>query len=113
MDVKGRANWESAAASWQHRPPISPAPEDMAWYEQAARGGWVTNSPLRALLLGVTAEIATMDWPVRTNLVAVDWAEAMIKRVWQLLVGWSMLRGHIPRRLRSLPRLISSVRLYG
>jgi SAM-dependent methyltransferase len=54
----------------------------MAWYEQAARGGCATNSPLRALLLGVTAEIATMDWPVRTNLVAVDWAEAMIKRVW-------------------------------
>ena len=33
----------------------------MAWYEQAARGGCVTNSPLRALLLEVTAEIANIE----------------------------------------------------
>jgi hypothetical protein len=37
---------------------------------------------LKALLLGVTPEIATMAWPDGTELVAVDKSALMIERVW-------------------------------
>ena len=82
MDAKGLANWESAASNWRHRPPISPGPEDVAWYESVALGAAADTAPLRAMLLGVTAKIATMSWPAGTQLLVVDWAEAVIKTAW-------------------------------
>jgi SAM-dependent methyltransferase len=37
---------------------------------------------VRGLLLGVTAEIATMRWPERASLVAVDHSLPMVANVW-------------------------------
>lgn len=73
------ANWESAAVKWQHRPPITPAPDDIAWFERVARA---LAPPPRALLLGVTAGIATMDWPADSELTAIDWSAGMIDKAW-------------------------------
>jgi SAM-dependent methyltransferase len=36
----------------------------------------------RALMLGVTPEIATMRWPAGTRLLALDASEGMIRNVW-------------------------------
>ena len=44
--------------------------------------GYVDSPPVRAMLLGVTPEIATMQWPGGTELLAVDWNHAMIRSVW-------------------------------
>jgi SAM-dependent methyltransferase len=46
---------------------------------------WQQRNPgrsLRALLLGVTPELATLRWPEGTSLLAVDRSEGMIATVW-------------------------------
>lgn len=77
--------WVKPAQSWALRAsPLRPAPEDVdiflrefrRWYE-ATR-----PAPLRALLLGVTTEIANMPWPAGTQLLAADRSRAMIRGVW-------------------------------
>ena len=74
-------NWESAAGKWQHRPPIVPDPDDIAWFERMA-GDAPAGDRLDALLLGVTAGIATMRWPADTALAAIDWSRGMIDKAW-------------------------------
>ncbi|MFO1061286.1 MAG: methyltransferase domain-containing protein [Dongiaceae bacterium] len=75
--------WEARADAWRIVPPLSPAAEDVAWFEAVARraAAEIGRAP-RALLLGVTPAIAAMGWPPGTELVAVDWAEGMLRRVW-------------------------------
>jgi len=78
---QSHSNWESVAGIWQHRPPIVPDPEDIGFFERAAAAA-TTNNALRALLLGVTGGIATMQWPATVRLTAVDWSAGMIKKAW-------------------------------
>jgi len=64
--------------------PLRPSEDDVAVYErvvdtwQRARLG----RGVRGLLLGVTAEIATMRWPERSSLVAIDHSLPMVANVW-------------------------------
>jgi hypothetical protein len=68
--------------------PLRPCAEDMR-IMQKCFGKWHyayctsrSNAPLKALLLGVTPEIATQDWGVPADLTAVDISQAMIAAVW-------------------------------
>ena len=77
--------WEGWAERWTRlQPPARPAPEDVELFESlvaepcAAAG----SAAPRALLLGVTPEVATMRWPARTRLLALDVSAAMIRQVW-------------------------------
>jgi SAM-dependent methyltransferase len=83
-DEAARAYWESRARDWRVSPPLTPAPEDIAWYEakvaDCARS--LSSRPLRAVLLGVTPAIAAMKWPDSTRILAVDWAQGMVEHVW-------------------------------
>lgn len=79
MKQGSHANWESAAGKWQHRPPITPDPDDIAWFERTTRA---PGAGPRALLLGVTAGIATMGWPAGSELLAIDWSAGMIDKAW-------------------------------
>lgn len=83
-DEAARAYWESRARDWRVSPPLTPAAEDIAWYEAmaAACARAAAARPLRAILLGVTPGIATMRWPKGTSLLAVDWAQGMVAHVW-------------------------------
>ncbi len=79
------AYWEALAPRWNDlRPPRRPAPEDTALLETAVAGVTAAagRSGPRALLLGVTPEIATMRWPSRTRLLALDASAPMIRHVW-------------------------------
>jgi SAM-dependent methyltransferase len=80
--VARAAQWEILARRWAMIGwPMRPTPEDVAFYEaQVARAG--SASSLSALLLGVTPEIALMNWPASTRLTAVDRSESMIAAVW-------------------------------
>ena len=83
-DRAARAYWETRAPDWRVSPPLTPAPEDIAWYEAtvaACARSSGTGQP-RAILLGVTPGIATMRWPEGTSLIAVDWAQGMVAHVW-------------------------------
>ncbi len=105
----GRDHWPRHARQWALvGPPLRPAPEDVAivtaeiaaW--TAARG----RAP-RALLLGVTPELATMAWPAGSTLLAVDRAAAMIGAIFPragLPVGATAMVGDwlaLPRAARS------------
>ena len=84
QDQAAHAYWESRARDWRVSPPLTPAREDIAWYEakvvDCARS--VVAGPPTAVLLGVTPGIATMSWPAGTSLVAIDWAQGMFEHVW-------------------------------
>lgn len=77
-------HWQKHAAQWRHLgPPLRPGPEDVAIF--AAIGAeTVAAAPAqpRALLLGVTPELALMQWPAGTRLLAIDRAPGMIALVW-------------------------------
>jgi SAM-dependent methyltransferase len=83
-DLAARRYWETRARDWRVSPPLTPAPEDIAWYEAtvAACARSLAARPLRAILLGVTPGIATMRWPAGTSLLAFDWAQGMVAHVW-------------------------------
>ncbi len=77
--------WENVSRHWDDlRPPRRPAPQDVALFERFAAGGFAgaRSARPRALLLGVTPEIATMRWPAGTQLLALDGSAAMIRHVW-------------------------------
>lgn len=78
-------HWNRHAQQWQWiGPPLRPAAEDIRLMERAAaqwHAAHLLPSP-QALLLGVTPEIALMNWPPGTRLVAVDHNPAMIREVW-------------------------------
>jgi len=74
--------WEARSSSWGPAPPLSPGSDDIDWYARTAHEAAISGIPLRALQLGVTGGIATMEWPGSCALVALDWSTAMIRDVW-------------------------------
>lgn len=79
------AHWSDAAYHWHdYGSPLRPSVADVAAIEALVRNGngAVNGRPLKALLLGVTPEIATMAWPARTELLAIDRSRPMLERVW-------------------------------
>jgi hypothetical protein len=78
-------HWREAAFHWHaYGPPLRPCAADVRAMEEivrrscSGRGG----RPPKALLLGVTPEIATMAWPPGTELLAVDRSRPMLEHVW-------------------------------
>jgi hypothetical protein len=80
-----RRHWNAVAGHWRHLgPPLCPSEADVLVMRAAvqAQADRCPGQPLRAFLLGVTPEIAGMDWPHETELLAVDRAATMIREVW-------------------------------
>lgn len=77
--------WSTLATNWRLIDvPLRPSADDLKVYEATAQA-WQQAHPgraLRGLLLGVTAEIATMSWPASASLVAVDHSLPMLENVW-------------------------------
>lgn len=78
-------HWNQHALQWSLiGPPLRPAPDDIRLLEQTVADWHVhtkTAAP-RALLCGVTPEVARMCWPDGTWLTAVDRSLPMIAGVW-------------------------------
>ena len=76
--------WPRHAGQWQRvGPPLRPGPDDVRHIE-ACIAAWSSRqrrAAPRALLLGVTPELATLNWPDGTALLAVDRALPMIHAV--------------------------------
>lgn len=78
-------HWNSMARQWRLLgPPLRPCDEDIFAMERAVRaeGERLGGSPLRALMFGVTPEIAVMAWPAGSHLAAVDRSPEMLTGVW-------------------------------
>jgi hypothetical protein len=70
--------WQQVPFHWNTvGPPLTPCREDLQFV--AAETGL---RPLRVLVLGVTREYSTMDWPQGTVLTAVDRSKLMIENIW-------------------------------
>jgi SAM-dependent methyltransferase len=78
------ALWLRQARQWAHiGPPLRPVAEDLRLLERLAEEAFAgAGVAKRALLLGVTQEIAAMHWPADTTLVAVDRSLAMVTELW-------------------------------
>jgi SAM-dependent methyltransferase len=76
-------HWPLHALQWSRiGPPLRPVAEDLAPVARALSLLLPRARPLRALLLGVTPELATFAWPAGTALLAVDRSLPMIREVW-------------------------------
>ncbi|MCE9592045.1 MAG: hypothetical protein K8S99_16175 [Planctomycetes bacterium] len=76
------AYWNYVARHWYlWTPPLRPCAADVRVTEEAVRthAGGATS---RAVLWGVTPEIANMAWPAGMELTAVDRVQEMIDHVW-------------------------------
>jgi len=77
--------WARIAALYaQMRPPLRPSGEDIRFYEETV-GAYALRHPKqanRALLLGVTPDIAAMRWPLSFSLLGIDHSNEMVKGVW-------------------------------
>jgi SAM-dependent methyltransferase len=64
--------------------PLRPSEEDVHAMQQVAmrHAALRPAGPFRALMLGVTPDLAKMHWPDNTRLLAVDHTFAMVKAVW-------------------------------
>lgn len=80
MERAARGYWDRIALRWRIAEPLAPGQEDIEWFENLAAQRRAKRT--RAILLGVTAAIATMRWPEATQLVAADWSPGMLKNVW-------------------------------
>ncbi len=76
-------HWADMTERWRHvGPPLKPGPEDVAAFERHAEVAKGNSGDFRALLLGVTPEIASCSWPAGTRLTAIDLSWPMIEKIW-------------------------------
>ena len=78
--------WSGLASNYATLgPPLRPSDEDLRCFESSI-ANWAGTHPgvfIRAVLLGVTPDIASMRWPENSSLVAFDRSDAMIGGVWR------------------------------
>lgn len=75
--------WTNQSAQWDRvGPPLRPSREDHRLMEQIIHDVASKNGQIRALVLGVTPEMARLNWPNGTELLAVDKSQNMIDKVW-------------------------------
>ena len=85
IQVRTQTYWDGLARAYAALgSPLRPTQGEIDTMERAvaayaAREG---DRRLRGLMLGVTADIATMRWPTRCSLLAVDLCREMIRSVW-------------------------------
>jgi len=79
-------HWPAHARQWAHvGSPLRPCEEDLHLMRQSVVQRFreqAPSRPLDGLLLGVTPEIASLDWQLPVNLCAVDHSKDMIQAVW-------------------------------
>jgi hypothetical protein len=84
----GASHWNAHAARWRLiGAPLRPSATDIEYLRDSVgrllgTGARTDAPPRRALLLGVTPEIAEMVWEPPLQLVAVDKSEGMVRGVW-------------------------------
>ena len=77
--------WDLQARQWSCiKPPLRPAPEDVRTAQGVVDRWCATHDrPPRALVLGSTIELASLRWPERSTIVALDRSLAMLHGVWR------------------------------
>lgn len=76
--------WEQQARQWSRiGPPLRPSGQDLVWAQEAV-DRWQRTRPQapRALVLGATAELASLRWPEDSEVTAMDLSAPMLRGVW-------------------------------
>ncbi|WP_234571199.1 class I SAM-dependent methyltransferase [Rhodohalobacter sp. 614A] len=75
--------WTNQSSQWDRvGPPLRPCLEDHQLMERGIHEVASKKKRLRALVMGVTPEMARLKWPDETDLLAVDKSQHMIDSVW-------------------------------
>ena len=83
MNEVAIAHWHSIAREWRYfGSPLRPCEEDTRFMSQVIAKQFQGRRDLKALLCGVTPEIARMSWPSGSLLTAVERSGEMIQEVW-------------------------------
>lgn len=85
-------HWSRHAHQWASvGSPLRPCAEDIEVAAGLVRESFVGQArKLTALVLGVTPELATMNWPEETRVLAADRSIDMIRSVWPGVEGQAM-----------------------
>ena len=103
--------WEQQARQWARLgPPLRPGGEDVL-LAQRAIDTWRRNhsSSPRAVILGATPELASLDWPEGSHVIAVDLVEGMLRGVWMLAPSAAGRRQSVIGNWLQMPLKPSSV----
>jgi hypothetical protein len=83
------SHWNAYSARWKLvGQPLRPGPADIAYLRASVARLWSPRAAVEAaerepaLLLGVTPEIASIDWLPPVELLAVDKSVGMVRAVW-------------------------------
>lgn len=105
--------WENQAGQWERvGSPLRPSAEDHGFMTNVINDVYSRSGKPRALLLGVTPEMASLPWPQGSELLAVDCSQSMIDTVWPGFPkhGQGVLRANwldLPVRARSRNLVLS------
>ena len=78
-------HWDNYAHTWQHvKPPLRPSQQDLEVMLTAIKQQQTIVSPKKsqAVLLGITPEIAEMQWPDNSELLAFERSAGMKQVNW-------------------------------
>ncbi len=87
--------WDLQARQWASiKPPLRLAPEDVR-VAQGVVDRWCASHDAapRGLVLGSTPELASLRWPDRSRIVALDRAFGMLRGVWRAASGAPAVAG--------------------
>ena len=76
--------WELQARQWSRiKPPLRPSAEDVIWAQEAVdRCQMRCGGMLRAMVLGATAELASLQWSADSEVTGLDLSSPMLTGVW-------------------------------
>ncbi len=75
--------WKKMASRWEKLgPPLRPGVQDHKQIEQVVHKWTAQNGSPKILVLGVTPEMARLDVPDETEILAVDFCQEMIDHLW-------------------------------
>ena len=76
--------WKSMQVQFFLRipPPLRLADQDVQMYTNAVKEWLDKDAEPRVLVMGATPEFFSMPWPEKTNLLAVDRSERMLRDLW-------------------------------
>jgi hypothetical protein len=76
-------HWRTVSQEWKHfGSPLRPCDEDIRHMEQIVAEKFADRNGIVAQLCGVTPEIAGMEWPTDTYVVAIEQSQEMIRDIW-------------------------------
>jgi hypothetical protein len=106
----GKQSWVGLAAHWRAvATPLRPSDSDAAYVQQIITNLGTSLADMRVLLLGVTPELAGLNYPPHARLLAVDFSAEMLAALWVPVRGGSSIA--IRGRWETLPIAPGSIDL--